>query len=99
MATDLPELYSESESLRKCNLPATPHWRNWLRSKLPAQSAGGGLVYPKYAVDGLAAQIGDFARATNPPEEAAPPRTATSAPIDGNPRPLANRLASPLTTR
>jgi hypothetical protein len=62
----LPDLISESEALRRINIPSTPRWREFLREKIPARSAGGSTVYPLFEVELLAAQIADFAKDTLP---------------------------------
>lgn len=69
---------SESEALRSCNLPATPRWRNFLRTKLAFAESGAGKIYNSDDVDQLAAKIGDFARETARPGEQA----SNSTPID-----------------
>lgn len=94
---------SESQALRACNLPDTPHWRNWLRSNLAPQEISTGRIYDRSLVDLLAGKIGDFARATNPPEERQatpePPRVGFSGPIDTGIRPRPKRHAMPLENR
>ncbi len=75
---DLPELVSESQGLRMLDLPATPHWRNFLRRQLPSTSTGAGNLYDRFAVQELAARISDFAAATNPPEVSSTSTRATA---------------------
>jgi len=53
----LVNIISESESLRRLNLAATPRWREWLRQKLPNTDIGAGKVYDVDAVDALAFQL------------------------------------------
>jgi hypothetical protein len=98
---------SESQSLRACNLPDTPHWRGWIRSQLPSQEISTGRIYERALVDHLAAKIrplnGDIVL---PPEpRAVPAEMQHSGPVDsGRPRrdtepPLVNRIAQPDRTR
>jgi hypothetical protein len=54
----LPPVASESAALRSLDLPSTPKWRRWLRSRLPHVESGGGYVYPESAVAELAANAG-----------------------------------------
>jgi|TARA_B110000881_G_scaffold178730_1_gene164163 hypothetical protein len=65
----LVDIISESEALRKCNLPATPRWRNWLRAKLANKDMGVGKVYDSHAVDALSRKVGDFVKDTTPVDE------------------------------
>lgn len=100
----MSDFQTESEALRTCNLPATQNWRDWLRSQLPSQEISTGRIYDSALVAHLASKIGDFARATNPPEEEpqpAPelPRVAFSGPTDSGIRPRAKRHVEPLTDR
>lgn len=67
------DIISESEALRKLNLPATPRWRSYLREKLPHHDMGAGKVYDVHAVDALFRKIGDFAKATSFADEPAEP--------------------------
>lgn len=85
----LPDICSESEALRKCNVPSTPRWRAFLRDQIEARSAGGSTVYPVFEVELLAAKIGDFAAETMPHVESSDPK-----PADRSSRPLTlkNRL-------
>jgi hypothetical protein len=53
-----PPLLSESEALRRCNLPATPRWREWLRGQLPHSEAGGGILYTERSVTDLSNKMG-----------------------------------------
>lgn len=57
----LTDIVSESEALRKCNLPSTPRWREFLRERLDFREAGGGKVYNEHAVNALAEKVADFA--------------------------------------
>lgn len=52
---------SESETLRKCNFPATPKWREWLRARLTPEFCGNQVLYRADEVEILAAQVADFA--------------------------------------
>ena len=55
--------------MRQLNLPSTPRWRNWLRTKLPSKEMGVGKVYDSSAVDALSPEVGDFAKDTAPVDE------------------------------
>ena len=63
------DIVSESEALRRCNLPATPRWRKFLRGELAHQDAGVGKVYEQETVDALARKVRDFAGTVIPIEE------------------------------
>lgn len=69
MTTPLDPIVSESAALRACNLPSTPRWRAWLREQLAHVESGGGFVFRKSDVDGIAAKIGSFAASTFRGEE------------------------------
>jgi hypothetical protein len=56
---DLPELLSESEALRRCNLPATSRWRAWIRHHCPRREVSGGWVYRADYVRELVGKIRD----------------------------------------
>jgi hypothetical protein len=76
-------LISESETLRVLNLADTPHWRNWVRAKMPILELSTGRFYDRGLVEKLAAQIrplnGDIVL---PPEhEPAPQRAAAPEPL------------------
>jgi hypothetical protein len=73
-------LNSESEALRRCNLPSTPHWRDWIRRTLPHSSAGGGNFYDAESVRILAEKVGAFASATAATDAPVTPPTRTSTP-------------------
>ena len=65
----LVDVISESESLRRLNLAATPRWRKWLRAKLPSKNIGVGRVYDSHAVDALVRKMDGFAEVTEPVDE------------------------------
>jgi hypothetical protein len=56
---DIPELLSESEALRECNLPATSRWRAWIRHHCPRREVSGGWVYRADYVRELIEKIRD----------------------------------------
>jgi hypothetical protein len=91
---------TESQALRSCNLPDTPHWRNWLRSKLAPQEISTGRIYDRAMVDLLAAKIrpatGDIVLPPEPQRQApAVPRTGHSGPVAAEP--VINRSVAPGT--
>lgn len=105
-------LITESAALRACNLPDTPHWRNWLREKCQPQEISTGRVYDAGLVDHLAAKIrplaGTPAPEPTPQREAdTAPRVGFSGPVDSGisprpqraERPLENRIGPHLQTR
>lgn len=65
----LVDVISESESLRRLNLAATPRWRKWLRAKLPNRDMGVSKVYDSHAVDALVRKMDGFAEVTEPVDE------------------------------
>ena len=65
----LVDIISESESLRRLNLAATPSHRKWLRAKLPNKDMTVGKVYDSHAVDALARKMAGFAKDTEFVEE------------------------------
>lgn len=98
-------LITESAALRACNLPDTPHWRNWLREKCSPQEISTGRVYDGGLVDHLAAKIRPLAGNPAPaPQREAPTGIQFSAPVDSGRLPrterqLQNRIAPDLHTR
>jgi hypothetical protein len=78
----LVDVISESESLRRLNLAATPRWRNWLRTKLPNKEIGVGKVYDSGAVDAFSRKAGDFAKDTTPVDELKNLPVSTSRELD-----------------
>ena len=82
---------TESQALRTCNLPDTPHWRNWLREKLAPQEISTGRIYDRGLVDHLAEKIRPLAGSPAPEPQREAPRHATSAPVEANAAPMKNR--------
>ena len=78
----LVDVISESESLRRLNLAATPRWRKWLRAKLPNKDMGVGKVYDSHAVDALVRKMDGFAEATKPVDELNKVPVPTSRELD-----------------
>ena len=69
---------TESEVLRKCNLAATPRWREFLRQRLAHEKAGQSIVYAADEAEALAEQVADFAAETNKFVSDSTPATSTS---------------------
>ena len=78
----LVDIISESESLRRLNLAATPRWRKWLRAKLPNKDMTVGKVYDSHAVDALARKMAGFAKDTEFVEELKNVPAPTSRELD-----------------
>ena len=78
----LVNIISESESLRRLNLAATPRWREWLRRKLPHTDIGAGKVYDVDAVDALVRKMAGFAKDTEFVEELKNVPAPTSRELD-----------------
>ncbi|MDA7890968.1 hypothetical protein N9B14_00245 [Akkermansiaceae bacterium] len=78
----LVNIISESESLRRLNLAATPRWREWLRRKLPNTDIGNGKVYDVDAVDALVRKMAGFAKDTEFVEELKNVPAPTSRELD-----------------
>ncbi|MDA8976534.1 hypothetical protein N9C66_08075 [Akkermansiaceae bacterium] len=78
----LVNIISESESLRRLNLAATPRWREWLRRKLPNTDVGAGKVYDVDAVDALVRKMAGFAKDTEFVEELKNVPAPTSRELD-----------------
>jgi hypothetical protein len=78
----LVNIISESESLRRLNLAATPRWREWLRQKLPNTDIGAGKVYDVDAVDALVRKMAGFAKDTEFVEELKNVPAPTSRELD-----------------
>ncbi|MCH1498800.1 MAG: hypothetical protein L7U83_07005 [Akkermansiaceae bacterium] len=76
------DIISESESLRRLNLAATPRWRNWLRTKLHNKDMGVGKVYDSHAVEGLVRKMDSAAKDTEPVDELAKVPLPTSRELD-----------------
>ena len=76
------DIISESESLRRLNLAATPRWRKWLRAKLPNRDMGVSKVYDSHAVDALVRKMDGFAKATEPVDELKKVPVPTSRELD-----------------
>lgn len=99
----MSDLISESQALRTCNLPDTPHWRGWLRKNLQSHDVSTGRLYQRDLVEQIATKIAPMA-GTPKREE---PAIRFSGPVDSghaaSPKPderrLENRLAPPLETR
>ena len=64
----ISDVITESEALRKCNLPSTSRWRAFMREKLPHGSAGNGIIYNEADVKKLAARIAEIPDELRPPE-------------------------------
>ena len=94
----MSQFVSESECLRICNLPATVHWRRWIRAKIPSQEISTGRIYNRELVRHLAAKIAPVAGTPSQAPQRTAPETRVSAPVDSG-VPLANRKAGLLETR
>ena len=69
----MSHLISESQALRTCNLPDTPHWRGWLRRNLPSNDISTGKLYDRALVNGVAEKL----KPMQPPQS--PVRTESEA--------------------
>lgn len=72
MAT-LPELVSQSEALRRMNLPSTSRWKEFLNNHVQGRSAGGSILYPLAEVERVASKMADFAAEVLPSSDYAEP--------------------------
>ena len=95
---------TESQALRACNLPDTPHWRNWLRGKLSPQEISTGRIYDRGLVERLAEKIRPLAGSPTPEPQRQtapdPPRVGFSSPTDSGIKPRTKRQAAvPLKNR
>jgi hypothetical protein len=71
--------FSESETLRKLNLPATPRWRAFLREQLNPEQVAGAVVYERTEAESLAHRIADFAAEIIPQQTAEQPPASRHA--------------------
>ncbi len=70
---------SESESLRRLNLPATPRWRAFVRLRLEVFPTANGNFFDKGDVDELAARIREIPEEVMPTEETSTPTRSNRA--------------------
>ncbi len=61
--------FSESESLRRCNLASTPRWREFLRSRLEPLPTSTGTFYDSEEVEALARKISEIPDELRPTED------------------------------
>lgn len=102
------ELISESQALRVCNLPDTPHWREWLRRNLQSTDVSTGKLYDRALVADVAGKLAPMQPRQSPvrtDQDAGECRVSGAVDSGVAPRPkrnqepLANRLAPTLETR
>ena len=94
------ELISESQALRACNLPDTPHWREWLRRNLQSTDVSTGKLYDRALVADVAAKLAPMQPRQSPvrtDQDAGECRV--SVPVDSGVSVRPKRSAQPLDNR